>query len=134
MRSFRCGAAALIVWLVCSGAAGAQQPDGPAPQDPQPRNEALPPPPPPPSTIAPAQSSPSEQRLEQLIEQADDGFVPISELPPEEQLPAAPMLVAAYSVVVLGIFTYLLSLSRRLAGVKQEIARLELETKRTGRS
>jgi hypothetical protein len=61
-----------------------------------------------------------------------DEFVPISELPPEEQLPAAPMLVAAYVFVVLALFAYLLSVSRRLGAVKEDIARLEAETRRTG--
>lgn len=63
----------------------------------------------------------------------DDGFEPLSELPPDERLPAAPMLVGAYIAVVLAIFLYLLSLSRRLASVKNEIARLETEIKRSGR-
>jgi CcmD family protein len=61
-----------------------------------------------------------------------DEFVPISELPPDEQLPAAPMLIAAYLFVVLALFGYLLSVSRRLGSVKQEIARLEAETRRSG--
>ena len=63
----------------------------------------------------------------------DDGFEPLSELPPDERLPAAPMLVGAYVAVLLALFAYLFSLSRRLASVKQEIARLEADVKRTGR-
>ena len=64
----------------------------------------------------------------------DDEFVPISELPPEERLPAAPMLVAAYVFVVLALFAYVLSLSRRLGAVGREIARLEEQVKRGQRS
>ena len=30
---------------------------------------------------------------------APDGFVPMNDIPPEERLPAAPLLAAAYSVV-----------------------------------
>ena len=63
----------------------------------------------------------------------DDGFEPISELPPDERLPAAPMLVAAYAFVALALFAYLLSLGRRLGAVKQEMARLEGDIKRSGR-
>jgi CcmD family protein len=75
---------------------------------------------------APAQPDPQQS--------AQDGFVPVSQLPPEEQLPAAPMLVSAYVVVVLALFLYLLSLSRRLGTVKQEIARLDAEVRRSGRA
>jgi CcmD family protein len=64
---------------------------------------------------------------------ADDGFEPISELPPDERLPAAPMLVAAYAFVVLALFGYLVSIGRRLGAVKQEIARLEADVKRSAR-
>lgn len=48
-------------------------------------------------------------------------FVPIDELPPEDRLPAAPFLVAAYSVVWLLAFGYLWGLSRRLSGVEQDV-------------
>ena len=48
-------------------------------------------------------------------------FVPIDELPPEDRLPAAPFLVAAYSIVWLLAFGYLWGLSRRLSGVEQDV-------------
>ena len=66
--------------------------------------------------------------------QPDDEFVPVSELPPEERLPAAPMLVAAYAFVVLAVFAYMLSLSRRLSAVGREILRLEEQVRRGGPS
>ena len=62
-------------------------------------------------------------------QQAEE-FKPLSELPPEEKLPAAPMLVAAYIVVLLAFFAYVLSLARRMRSVTQEIDRLETELKR----
>jgi len=62
-------------------------------------------------------------------EQVDE-FVPISELPPEDQLPAAPLLVSAYACVVLALGIYVWSVGRRLSTVQQEIKRLELEIKR----
>ena len=61
-------------------------------------------------------------------------FKPISELPPEEKLPAAPMLVAAYIFVLLAFFAYVLSIARRMRSVTQEIARLETDLKRHGRN
>lgn len=48
-------------------------------------------------------------------------FVPIDELPPEDRLPAAPFLVAAYSIVWLLAFGYLWGLSRRLSGVERDV-------------
>ena len=62
-----------------------------------------------------------------------DEFVPIDQLPPEEKLPAAPLLVSAYVIVTLALFAYMYSLSRRLGAVKGEITRLESDLKRSGR-
>ena len=51
-------------------------------------------------------------------------FVPIDELPAEDRLPAAPFLIAAYSIVWLLAFGYFWLLSRRLASVEQEVTDL----------
>lgn len=64
----------------------------------------------------------------------DDPFVPIAELPPQDQLPAAPLLVTAYSFVLLALFAYLFSVARRLQHVQREVERLEADVKRTERS
>jgi CcmD family protein len=61
-------------------------------------------------------------------------FVPIDQLPPQDQLPAAPLLITAYSFVALALFAYLVSVARRLSTVQREIERLESDLKRTGRS
>jgi CcmD family protein len=55
---------------------------------------------------------------------AQDGFVPIDQLQPKEQLPAAPLVMAAYSVAWLVIFGYVWSIWRRLQQVEQEMASL----------
>lgn len=61
-----------------------------------------------------------------------DEFVPISQLPPQDQLPAAPLLVIAYAFVWLVLFAYVVSVSRRLAKVQHEVERLESDiAKRT---
>lgn len=73
-------------------------------------------------------------RLVAAQQEQDDGFVPVSELPPEEKLPAAPMLVGAYVFVVVALFAYVLSLSRRLSAVSKEIVRLEGQITRGERS
>ena len=53
---------------------------------------------------------------------AQDGFVPIDQLPPKEEMPAAPLVMAAYAVAWLVIFGYVWSLWRRLHKVELEIA------------
>jgi CcmD family protein len=53
---------------------------------------------------------------------AQDGFVPIDQLAPKEELPAAPLVMAAYAVAWLVVFAYIWSLWRRLQRVEAEIA------------
>jgi CcmD family protein len=57
-------------------------------------------------------------------------FLPIDELPPQDQLPAAPLLVTAYSFVVLALFAYVFSVARRLGVVQRELDRLQSDARR----
>ena len=59
---------------------------------------------------------------------AQDGFVPVDTLPPGDQLRAAPLLVAAYSVAWVAILLYVWSLWRRLSRVEGELAALSRRT------
>jgi CcmD family protein len=59
-------------------------------------------------------------------------FVPVSELPPQDQLPAAPLLITAYGVVWVALFGYVFSVARRLRVVQREVERLESDLKRGG--
>jgi len=61
--------------------------------------------PPPSATTAPAQ----------------DEFVPISELPADEKLPAAPLLIAAYAVVWIVLAVYVWTLWRRFLRAEQDL-------------
>lgn len=61
-------------------------------------------------------------------------YVPIDQLPPQDQLPAAPLLVTAYAVVMVGLFAYVLSVARRLTTVQHELERLESDLKKTRRT
>jgi CcmD family protein len=61
-------------------------------------------------------------------------FVPIDQLPPQDQLPAAPLLVTAYGFVWLALGAYIWSVGRRLGRVQREVERLETDLKRTGRT
>ena len=48
-------------------------------------------------------------------------FVPIKDLPPTEQLPAAPLLIAAYAFVWVAVLFYLWTIWRRLGKVEAEM-------------
>lgn len=58
-----------------------------------------------------------------------DEFVPIDQLPQQEQIPAANLLIPAYAFVWAGVLVYVVSLSRRLGGVERDVARLEADIK-----
>jgi CcmD family protein len=53
---------------------------------------------------------------------AQSEYLPIDELEPQEQLPAAPLVIAAYSIAWLATFIYLWSIWRRLQKVDRELA------------
>ncbi len=56
---------------------------------------------------------------------AQEGFVPVSQLPPDDQLPAAPLLVAAYAFVWLAAMFYVWTVWRRLRKVEDDMHALE---------
>jgi CcmD family protein len=60
-------------------------------------------------------------------------FIPIDQLPPQDQLPAAPLLIGAYAFVLVMLFVYMVSVSRRLTMMQREVERLEADVKRAGR-
>jgi len=57
-------------------------------------------------------------------------FVPISQLPPADQLPAAPLLVGAYAFIWLAVMFYLWSIWQRLNKVETEMHALARKTTR----
>ena len=60
-------------------------------------------------------------------------FTPIDQLPPQDQLPAAPLLIGAYAFVLLMLFGYLVMVSRRLSAIQTEVNRLDADLKRAGK-
>ena len=66
--------------------------------------------------------------------QQQNEFIPIDQLPPQDQLPAAPLLIAAYAVVMLALFVYVASVARRLTAVQRELERVEADLKRGSRT
>ena len=63
-----------------------------------------------------------------------DEFVPVSQLPQQDQLPAAPLLVTAYAFVWIALFGYLVSLAQRLTKVQREVERLESDISKGSRA
>jgi hypothetical protein len=61
-------------------------------------------------------------------------YVPIEQLPPQDQLPAAPLLISAYTFVMIVFFLYVLSLARRLTNVQRDVDRLGATLKQSTKS
>ena len=53
---------------------------------------------------------------------AQEGFVPVDQLEGQEQLPAAPLVAAAYGVAWAAVLVYVWTIWRRLGKVEQELA------------
>ena len=63
--------------------------------------------------------------------QPQDEFIPLDSVPPEDQLPAAPLLVAAYALLWIAVVGYLWTIWRRMGTVERELSDL---SRRTGES
>ncbi len=60
-------------------------------------------------------------------------FVPVNELPRAEQMPAAPLVIAAYAFVWVAVLVYLFSIWRRLGKVEADMHALERRTSERAR-
>ena len=56
---------------------------------------------------------------------AQSEFVPLSDVPPTEQIPAFTLLAVAYAFVWLALLGYVWSVSQRLQTVEQELTKLD---------
>jgi CcmD family protein len=65
--------------------------------------------------------APGTAVLAQAVQPGQDEFVPIDQLPPEDRLPAAPLLIAAYGFVWVALLGYLWSVWRRVQSVEREV-------------
>lgn len=64
---------------------------------------------------------------------AQEGFVPIAQLPAPESFPAAPLVIAAYAFAWIAVFLYVWSVWRRLDRVERELKTLDARATRGGR-
>jgi hypothetical protein len=55
---------------------------------------------------------------------APNGYVPIDQLPPAAQLPAAPLLIAAYAFVLVAVLLYVWTIWHRLNKVEHDMRAL----------
>ena len=62
-------------------------------------------------------------------QQPPKDFVPVENAPEGEQIPAMPLLGAAYGFIWVGVVAYVWSLARRLQKVEGELADLESRKK-----
>lgn len=61
-------------------------------------------------------------------------FIPIDQLPPQDELAAAPLLIGAYAFVLVMLFGYIVTVSRRLSAIQHEVNRLDADLKRGSRA
>ena len=80
----------------------------------------------------PSPQSPPTSSTSQPSQQNE--FIPIDQLPPQEQLAAAPLLIGAYVFVLAVLFLYVLSVARRLTHVQRDLDRLDTTIKQGGRA
>ena len=73
---------------------------------------------------APAVAVSAQQQPGSQTEAAREGYVPVKDLPPAEQLPAVPLVLGAYALIWVGVLVYVWSISRRLASVDRELVAL----------
>lgn len=64
---------------------------------------------------------------------ARDQYVPIDQLPPGEQMPSAPFVIAAYSAIWILAMFYLWSIWRRIGTLEDDMQALAKRQKEAGR-
>ena len=60
-----------------------------------------------------------------LQQQIPEGFVPVTGVPPGEQIPAAPLVITTYAFFLLLMVFYLWTIWRRIGKVESEMQALD---------
>ncbi len=76
---------------------------------------------------APAPTGPASDSRPQA---ARGEFVPVSELPPVDQVPAGPLVLGAYGFIWAVVLVYVFSVARRLSAVQKDLEALQHRTRR----
>jgi CcmD family protein len=71
--------------------------------------------------------------LQPAVPPAQEGFIPMDQMPKQEQLPAARLVIAAYAVAWVLVFGYLWSIWSRLGRVERELADVTRRVEAGGR-
>jgi CcmD family protein len=66
------------------------------------------------------------------LQAGQNEFVPVSQVPASEQIPAAPLLIAAYAFVWVALLAYVWSIWRRLGRVEADMQALARRTGERG--
>jgi hypothetical protein len=64
-------------------------------------------------------------RAQPAAQTVPDGFEPVTEVPPEEQIPAQPLVAGAYAFIWLAVLVYVGLLWRRLGAVQKDLDALK---------
>ena len=65
--------------------------------------------------------------LSLLLQPGQSEFLPVTEVPASEQLPSAPLLIAAYAFVWIAVLTYVWLMWRRVGRVERELSALSAQ-------
>jgi CcmD family protein len=68
-----------------------------------------------------------------LAQPGQSEFVPVTEVPASEQLPAAPLVIGAYAFVWAALTAYVVVMWRKLGKVEQEISALSAQIAKKAR-
>lgn len=77
------------------------------------------------AAIVATPSSPVSAAQPAAAQTAPDGFEPVTEIPPEEQIPAKPLVAGAYAFIWVAVLVYVGLLWRRLGVVQKDIDALK---------
>jgi hypothetical protein len=75
--------------------------------------------------VAATPASPAWAAQPAAAQSVPDGFEPVTEIPPEEQIPAKPLVAGAYAFIWLAVLVYVGLLWRRLGVVQKDIDALK---------
>jgi CcmD family protein len=76
---------------------------------------------------------PALSLAQQQPPKAPEGFVPVDQVPGQEELPAKPLVAAAYGVAWLAVLIYVFSIWKRLNAVEREMADIARRIEAGGR-